>query len=276
VEKISAVYHYNDYKKYLLEVEAKRAGIERGFRSRIAEALGCQNAYVSQIFNSEAHFSLEQAHNLSHFLNHSQEETKFFLLLVDYARAGTQGLKKFFLSEIEMLRQSHLNLKSRVGETAELSQETKNIYYSSPLYPTIHMLITIPEYRTIEKISKVLSTSEDTIRKVVIFLISVGLVQERKGVLTPGKTSIHLDRNSPHINQHHTQWRIAAINSLQFASKEDVHYSTVSSLSENDYHLLRAQLVDLIESYSSTVSASKEEMVVNFNIDFYNLLPNLR
>ncbi|MCC2680394.1 MAG: hypothetical protein K0R29_2970 [Pseudobdellovibrio sp.] len=108
--------------------------------------------------------------------------------------------------------------------------------------------------------------------QVLLFLLQSGIVKEERGKLLPGLTSVHLNRESPLIRQHHTNWRVAAIQSLVTNSKSDVHYSTVSTLSKADAEKLRAEMVSLIEKYVEVVKPSQEEVMYGFNLDFYNLV----
>lgn len=266
------VFDFYDYKRFLTVLETERASFQRGFRSRMAEALDCQNAYISQVLNTHANFSLEQAIKIAEFLALNESETRYFLLLVEHARAGTTTLQKYFKKDIEAMREKHLDIKERVQDAKNLTAENQNIYYSSWLYATIHMLITVPQYRTVTKIASALKADEQLINEAVLFLISAGLAVEIKGELKPGPTQIHLSKDSPHIRQHHTNWRIAAINSLGNNRSNDIHYSTVSSLSLEDAEKLKSILVQTIQDYVKVIGPSKEETLYNFNLDFYSLI----
>lgn len=266
------VFDFDDYKAFLKSVEEQRSSIQRGFRSRLAEVLSCQNAYVSQILNSGANFSLEQGLKLADFLQLNEEESRYFLQLIEYARAGTAELKRYFKREFGALKQKHLNLKDRVPKEKELTPESQSLYYSNFIYPIVHMMVTIPEYRSVSIIAAALRVSEKEIQDAVLFLISTDLIIEKGGELRPGPTLLHLGKDSPHIRQHHTNWRISAIQSLGRLHDDGIHYSTVSSLSKQDAEKLKTKFVTLIKEYVETVGPSREETVYNFNLDFYSLI----
>jgi uncharacterized protein (TIGR02147 family) len=266
------VFDFTDYKAFLKHVEQVRAPIQRGFRSRIAEETGCQNAFISQVLNSGAHFSLEQALKISAFLKLSEDEKQYFLWLVEYGRAGSQDLKNYFLSLMNLLREKNLEIKERVGTALTLSVENQSTYYSQWYFAAIHVLVTIPKFRTVSAIAATLELPVGVVEKAVLFLVSCGLLAESKGELKPGPTQLHLDRGSPNIAKHHSNWRIAAINSLASENSSDIHYSTVSSLSLQDVEKLRSQLVQQIQTYVETVKKSPEETLYGFNLDFFKLL----
>lgn len=268
------VFSYLDYKTFLKAAGESRLSGHRGFRSRLAETLDCQNAYISQVLNTDANFSLEQALKISAFLRLKENETDYFILLVQYARAGTKELSIYFKRDIEKAREQYLNIKNRVPEARTLAPEDQNIYYSSWIYSSIHILVTIPNFNTVKKIATSLSLDENTVGSAVMFLLSTGLLVEKKEILAPGPTQIHLEKHSPHINKHHSNWRISAIHSLSSKNSKssDIHYSTVSSLSRSDVEVLKNQFIAMIQTYVETVRPSKEEALYNFNLDFYSLM----
>src|SRR5687768_11246698 len=97
------VFDYRDYKKYLNDFIKNQASGGHGYRSKIAEALRCHITYISQVLNKDAHFSLEQADELNSFLGHTKDESHYFLLLVQVARAGTHSLRSKFQEQIDLI-----------------------------------------------------------------------------------------------------------------------------------------------------------------------------
>jgi uncharacterized protein (TIGR02147 family) len=268
---MDSVFEFDSYKEFLLAVEHNRAALERGFRTRLAESLGCQNAYVSNVLNKDAHFSLEQGLKICGFLALAGDERKFLLTLIEHARAGTPELRAHFAEELSAMRTKRLNLKDRVGAAFSLSAEAQSVYYSHWTYAAIHMLTTLPDRRDLNGIADALRLPVETVRHALLFLTSVGLVQEKGGRLTAGQSQVHLGRESHQILQHHTNWRLAAIESLMQVAVNDVHYSTVSTLSAADAEKLKARFAKEIEHYVKTVRASPEETLYGFNLDFYSL-----
>lgn len=269
---MKTVFDFTDYKSFLGHTEDARKSYERGFRTKLAEFIGCQSGYISHVLNGSAHFSLEQTLRVAKFLELPASEQKYLLLLVELARAGTKELKEHFEFELKTLRETHLNIKERVGDAQSLSEKNQAIYYSSWHYLAVHVLVSLDGYDNSKSIADALKIPEDLVGKILLFLIQNGIVVESKGTLKPGLTQVHLNRESPLIRQHHTNWRIAAIQSLVNDIKTDIHYSTVSTLSRADAEKLRAEMVSLIEKYVATVAPSKEETMVGFNLDFYSLI----
>ncbi len=260
-----------NYKEFILRLEAEDPRYQRGFRSRLAEHVGCQNAFVSQVLGGRLNFSLEQALLVAEFFGFSEKERKYFLLLVEHERAGTAKLKEYFNEQLASLRQEGLDLQGRIGTDTVLSFEDQAEYYSRPLYSLIHMWITIPGHRTVPALVKALREPESVVRPGVDFLLRTGILVQKGGELTPGKTVMHLGRNSPLIINLHANWRNEAIRSLRSGANTNLHYSTLSSLSHEDFERLQAQMVELINSYVEKVKASPEETVACFTMDFFKV-----
>ncbi len=267
------VFTFSDYKAFLSSVEDTRKSFERGFRTKLATSIGCQSGFISNVLNGDAHFSSEQITGIAKFLNLKAPEQKYLYTLLQLARAGTPDLKNFIQNELTLLRDEYLNIKKRVGDSKALSESDQSVYYSSWHYTAVHLLTTVPGYQSAERIAEGLNLPQAVVNKILLFLVQTGiLVENKNGALTAGNVLIHLNRESPHIRQHHTNWRVAAIQSLALENSDDLHYSTISTLSRLDAEKLKAEMVRLIESYVETVKPSKEEEMVGFTLDFFRLI----
>jgi uncharacterized protein (TIGR02147 family) len=265
-----SIFRFSDYKTYLLQIEDSKR--HKGFRSRIAECTGCQNAFVSQVFNGAVNFSLEQALHISSFLNHGFDEKQYFLWMVEFKRAGTADLRKYFSHLMETLREKNLEIKERAKAPQILGAESQATYYSSWIYSALHIAVMIPKLNTVARLAHALDLPESKIAEAVNFLVENGLVDRVGQNLTSGRAQIHLDRASANINKLHTNWRLEALKSLDHPSTNDLHYSGVSSLSLDDVAEIRAMFVDVIENYLRTVEKSPEETVYTFNLDFFSVI----
>jgi len=266
------VFSFLDYKAYLRHTEEIRKNFERGFRTKLAATIDCHSGFVSNVLNGSAHFSPEQITAIAKFLGLKAAEQKYLYTLLQFARAGTSELKSFIKNELETLQEEQLNIKRRVGNYKSLSESDQAIYYSSWHYTAIHLITMIPSYRTAPSIAAALQLPEAMTKKALFFLVQTGLLAEKKnGEFETGQVAIHLDRESPHIRQHHTNWRVAAIRSLADDQPTDLHYSTISTIAKSDADKLRAEMILMIENYVETVRPSKEEEMIAFNLDFYSL-----
>ena len=268
---MNTLFEYKDYKHYLKDLVKQKPKQGHGFKSAMATAIRCQSAYISRVLNGNAHLSLEQAHELNQFLGHSEEEAEFFILLVLYTRAGTQILKNFFLKKINHALNKRLILKERFKVKMTLAAEDQARYYSSWPYAAIHIATSIPQLETKKAISDYLDLPLPKVSEILDFLCRTGLVIKKGDHFTIGKTRIHLGSDSALISQHHTHWRIKAIQNLDQKQEDTLHYSSMISLSKEDIQKIKTKLVKTIEEYNAIVKDSKEEELRCLTLDFFGL-----
>jgi uncharacterized protein (TIGR02147 family) len=265
------VFDYWDYKPYLIEKIASMANKGRGVKRDMANYLGCQTAYVSQVLNQHVHFSLEQAVKVSQFFQHSKEESRFFLLLVQYQRAGSHDLQEFLKREMEEIIEKRSNLKDRLNIKDSLDETNQHIYYSAWYYAAVHILLSIPYYQTPAKIAEHLKLPLSQIQEILEFLIETGLAVQKGSHYEIGKTRIHLGQDSVQIRRHHTNWRNQSIQSIDKNEKEDLHYSNVLSMSHKDVPRVKEIMIKAIEECREIIKVSKEERLQILTMDFFNL-----
>ena len=261
---MASVFEYLDYRKFLAHSTQ-----ERGQRSRMAEAIRCDNAYLSRVLKGKADLNLEQAELASRQLAMNEDELHFLLLLVQLNRAGTADLKIYFKRQIQALHEKRLSLKNRLQYKKKLSHEDQSTYYSAWYYSAIHVMISIPAFQTKEALATSLNLTPRKIAKVLEFLTQHGLAQEHQGKFQVRTTSIHLGNDSPMISKHHTNWRMRAIDAIDSEEGNDLHYSSVVSLSREDVPKLRALLVKAIEDARAIIKPSKDEVALCYCVDAF-------
>ena len=262
------IWEFTAYRSYL-EEKLGGPGSRTGLRKQLAEAIPVHTTFVSQVLTNRADFSLEQAEAINDFLDHSEEEGEYFILLLLRERAGAVTLRKRFDRKIQEMRDRRLNIKARLQVDKAISSLDQEKFYSSHVYGAAHVLTSIPDFQTTEDLAKALKLSHSRVQDIVEFLARLGVVEVRSGKLRPGSRHIHLSNESELILKHHANWRLHAINSLQFLDREDVHYSGCVSLSQEDAFKVKESLLSNLKSNADTISKSKEELAYVLNIDFY-------
>lgn len=267
MSKVKHLYDFNDYKAYL----GQCAEQERGLKSALANALNCQSAYISQVLNNNAHLSLEQADAANIFLKHSEKESLYFMLLVQFARAGTESLKQFFSNQLSQFQAEQLSYLNRRNIRNSLNDKDQAIYYSSWEYNTIHMAVTIPRLRTKNDLMKAFNISDDRMNRCLEFLLEKGLIKHSAGKYIPGTTENYLERSSPFVRQLHLNMRALAIQSLDRDAIEDAHYSATFTLSKDDVLKVKKKINEALAEIVDIAKESKESQITALSIDFFNL-----
>ncbi len=266
----NSCFAYQDYREYL-KARLPTKGPERGLRSRLAEELRCQSAYISRVFAGESHFSLEHASLISRFLGHGEFEKEYFLLLVHEARAGNRDLVEFYQKKRQEVLERRLVIAERIKVKTGLTKEDQMTYYSSWFYAAIHVMLTVPRLQTASEIAKYLSLPLGQVQKVLDFLESAGLAVQDKEKYRSGESRIHLGRDSPMISKHHANWRMRAVQAVDRFSRDDLFYSGPISIAESDVEKIRGKILKLLEEVEPIFQESSEECVYCLDIDFFRL-----
>ncbi|MES2768956.1 MAG: TIGR02147 family protein [Bdellovibrionota bacterium] len=265
------VINYKKYKKYLADKVDHDSKLTKGLRLKLCDHIGCQPSYLSQVLNGNPQFTLEQAHLINSFFMHNKLEAKYFLLLVQMERAGTKNLKDFFSEQIEEILESRFDLKKRLKETDEIPDEARHRYYSTWYYSAIHIILAIPEFQDIDSIAKRFNLPPQIVKDAIQFLDETGLIKSEKGVYVLTNKTIHLERNSVFIHQHHINWRSQALQSAEKNLPTDMHYSNTCSIARKDFPKIKEIFLKAIEDARTVIRPSKDEELYAITLDVFNV-----
>jgi uncharacterized protein (TIGR02147 family) len=267
-----SIYEFKDYKAFVIEWIVRTPNKGRGQRRRLAEAIGCQTPFVTHVLSGQYHFSLEQAEACARWMGLSEEETEFFILLVVKQRAGTKSLENLVAKRISKQRESQTVLKKRLEIKESMRLEDQLQYYNRWHIAAIHIACTIPELQNLEALQKYFRLPLNQILAALEFLTQHGFIEQgRAGGYKVVKAGIHLEVNSPLMSQHHSNWRLRAIEAINRRQNSDLFYSGVTSVSREDFEWLREKLSQFLEQAIERVKVSKEETLVGLNFDLFEV-----
>ena len=260
------VYNFDDYLVFLSDVLQQNKG-NRGFHARLAEAAGMHPSYLSRILHGSIHLTPDQAAGLCDFWGFNRDEAHYFLGLVNLARAGSPALKKILKAEIQSLKEKQEDLGERLpAEKMDLQKE--NLYYSAWYNCAVHVLLTIPGFRTETAISEKLLLPKDQARKILESLERLGFVRREKNQWLPTKDNVHLSNHSWMAAVHHLNWRTKITDQIQFRRNEDLHYTGVHSLSRSDFKKIKERLLQCLVEIDKTIRPSTEEELCCLLVDW--------
>ncbi len=82
----------------------------------------------------------------------------------------------------------------------------------------------------------------------------------------------NLGSDSPLIIQHHSNWRMQAIASLDPNNQEDLHYSAVVSIRAEDFEKIKTQLIKSVEDARKNWNeAHNEDQLCVMALDWFKL-----
>lgn len=266
-----SVYEYRDYKKFVQDWIEQAPHGGRGYRRALAEAIGCQTPFITHVLSGNYHFSAEQAERCGRWMGLTDQEVEFLVLLVMQQRSGTKTLEKLWERQIADRRKQSVALKKRVAIRDSLSREDQLIYYSSWHYAAVHMALLNPESQHIEGLQEAIQLPLTRLVKILDFLIDRGLVRKDKNLFKVAKSFLHLELESPLVLQHHTNWRLKAVEAVAAHDPENLHYSGVISLSREDFEWVRARLSLLLEEIAERIKGSSDESLATLAFDWFRL-----
>ena len=197
----------------------------------MADAIGCQTPFITHVLTGEYHLSPEQAEACGRWLGLGEMDKEYFVTLVQRARAGTKELEDFYARQIAKIRQQSTLLKKRLKIESGIPPEKRTEYYSSWLYGAIHMAIMIPELQTTDSLVKHFNQTRTRVLTVLNFLDELQIITNKNGRWVQLMPSLHLEEDSALILQHHCNWRLRALESIQQKKSENLHYSAIISTS---------------------------------------------
>jgi len=263
-------FDYLDYRKFLVD-RLPVSGGGRGQRSHLSNELGVQTTFVSRVLHGDAHFSLEHAMGVNRFLGHTEAEAEYFLLLLQFARAGSKDLEEFFRRQILRVQEKRRKLDERVQAKSTLSQEDQMTYYSAWHYSAVHVMLLVPRWQTPQAIAAPLQVPIEKVSEVLEFLLRTGLARSEGGLFRNGENRIHLGGHSPLLPRHHVNWRMRAIQAIDHFRQGDLFYSGPICLSESDAKRLHEMLLKFLVESEKIIGPSPEETVYCLGIDFFHL-----
>jgi uncharacterized protein (TIGR02147 family) len=266
-----SIYYYRDYKQYLKELLNSLPKKGRGMRAQLAQAADCQTTYISQVLSGSAHFNLEQADRISDYFAHNVSENRYFLLLVQFGRAGTTSLRRKLREQIQEIQERQMDLKTHFNLDNPLGDKEQMQYYSNWLYSAIHVMLSIPQYQSRDILAEKLNIEMSFLNDVLNFLVNNGFAEKEGAKYKIGQQRIHLESDSPLIQLHHTNWRLQALKAISHNNKNNLHYSSVVTISKKDAAKLRQQIVRFLDESKKTIAASPEEVPYSLNLDFFGV-----
>lgn len=266
-----SIFEYHNYKKFIIDLIDNSPSEGRGRRKALAESIRCQVAHITHVLSGENHFSMEQAESAARYFALTKDETEYFLLLVQHNRAGTVELRKFMDGLLQELREKNSLLKGRLKIKDTLSREDQAIYYSSWYYAAVHMALTVPTFRSSEKIAEKLGLTAARVQEILEFLLQKGLAHKIANQYRTEKPFLHLEKNSPLISKHHANFRVRALQALDHERNHDLHYSLVFSVEKKDLPKVRECLVKALEGCAEIIRPSREEELACLCIDLFSV-----
>lgn len=266
------IFEFSDYKKYVkkrIESMPKRG---RGQFRKLSEHLNVGSTVISQIFSGSRELTPEQAVQVCQYFALAELETRYFVHLVQKERAATVSFKKYLQLEIDKILEEARTIKARIPAFEEISEEAKARYYSDWTYATVRLLTALPGRDNLDAIAEYLQIPREKLRPTIDFLLQHGICVEKDGMLFNGPTSTHLGDDSPFINAHRRNWRAKALERVNNPQTEDLFYSLIITLSDQDRVLIKEKIIALVTETLKVATPSVPQKLLCLNFDWFEVV----
>ena len=195
----------------LFVIRSKDKSQQRGAFKNIAEYLGVHATLISQILSGTKDFSEEQIFSVCEYLGVAKLETHYLWILLQFERAGSLKLKIHYQQLKQELRKDSLQMSNRIQKKHELTETEKAVFYSSWVYSEIQVATTLNTKVDFKFLCEKFNLGQSRTREILDFLTQIKMIIESGGIFKPGTTATHLEKKSPFITKHHSNWRLKAM-----------------------------------------------------------------
>lgn len=263
-------YKYEDYRSF---INAYVNHIkERGTKSKLAEAAGCQLSYLSQSLKGSVQLTEDHLFGISKFVGLDSKGTEYVSLMGRAERASSRQLRKHILSRMAEMQSEDKVLSNSLGLN-KMRSKFQQKYYSTWYYSAVHIALSIPAFRNQPALIKALDLTPDALMSVIEFLIEIGAIERYENYYRTKEHNIHIPGDSHLHISYNLAWRSFMNQRLQVQNPSDLHYTAIHSLSESDVSELRALIIDFIDKSRKIVAPSDEENLAALTIDFCSFEP---
>jgi uncharacterized protein (TIGR02147 family) len=263
------IFEFDDYKALIRTYLRSLPSRGHGQIKRMAEHVGVHTTLMSQILSGDKDLSLEQAQKAAGFLGLNELETDYFLTLVQIERAGTRDLKKYFENKKADFKKESLKVSKRIHAQKSLSEQERSVFYSTWLFSAVHLFCSTMQGRSLTEIVERFQIPSKQALEILRFLTDSGLCELKDSVYRATVLSTHVEKGSPHLLKHHSNWRIKAIQRSENLADEELMFTGNISLSREDFAKVREVLVQTIKQVSELVKDSPAEDIANLNLDLF-------
>ena len=266
------VYDAKNYVEFVVDtLSLGNKAIPRGRIKDLANLLRCHASFISQIIRGKAHMSHEQAHRFCSYAQLSDEETEFFINLLNRDRAGTNELKALFNGILKRKLVERRSLQKRARLTPTLSRDQEIVYFQSFTYPLIHAALHLPDLKEPKQLSITLGIPEPEVSEALKLLNELGLATQRDEKWHPTVKNLHVGKESPLNRTYHANWRLKTAMLLQEGRRthEHTHFTSLFCISKKDVERIRELILTHLEKVRQEMVASDSERLFVLCLDYF-------
>ncbi|HWU43149.1 MAG TPA: TIGR02147 family protein [Bdellovibrio sp.] len=264
------IFEFEDYRLLISSLVENLPKNGRGEYQKIARALRMHTTYLSQVLKGLKNLNQDQALDFAEYWKFNPLESRYFLLLVDYERAGSTKLKNYIRSQLFQIKEESKRLISRLNIEKVLEEKHQTVFYSSWLYSAVRLASSLDGLQSRAQLGAYFQLDHEDLEKIISFLVTHHLCEQQGEKIVMGAQRTHVSADSPMVSKHHTNWRLKAIDNYTRMKKEDMSFTGPLSISEKDAELVKEKLTQLIREVSELVKNTEAEKLYCLNLDWFH------
>lgn len=264
------IFEARDYRKFVLEKIRSYPNDGYGVQARLAKFIEMHSSSLNTVLTGQRDLTPEQALSTAEFFSLNNLEKEYFVMLVDYSRAGTKKLREYYKEKMESLKEKAAGLRDRPNTSTELPEEAKALFYSDWRYSAIRVASFLPEM-SVEKIADSLNITTESVNRILDFLVLHGLVLKDKGIVRSGPNFTRVRPNNPLVASHHTNWRLKALEEFRNQRPDNLHVTAPLALGADDAQKIKGLFSKAVEDVLAVVEPSPPEEMWCVNLDWFNI-----
>ena len=264
--KIKKIIKYKDYKEFIRDSMP-----ERGSMQTLAKYLKVHPTYISQVFGGDKNINSEQGIRLCKFFQLDSFEQDYFIMLINYARAGSFELRQYWSAKISDAQETSKDVDGHRRKATSLTKSDEALFYSSWQFSAARLSTSLERIKTVDDVAEYLGISKGKAKKIIEFLLQTNLCVKQKDMLAMGPKRVHVKRDSDFVNNHHRNWRLKSMETLEHSSDENFRFTAPISVSQKGYNQLRQILLESVEQCANLVETSDPELLACVSFDLFQL-----
>jgi len=255
--------------------EKKKTDKTLNFTS-LAEGIGVQKAFISQVLTDKANLNLDQAFQIAQHLNFNEEEKEYFLLIVEKERSGLASRKEELTKKIKELQKNFGGSKKSVQAhflDTEKSEDFMREYFLDPYHSIVHVHLTVPEHvRNPFGLAEKLGLSRERLERIFKVLHGLEVIEfeAKKKSVKVLKERLHtVDQNQLNANQQ-VLFRALSLERLITVQKDKrMAFNVTYSADAKTFAEVQKEFHIFIQKVGELVGSAPASEVYQLNFDLF-------
>lgn len=267
------VFTYKNYKAAIRDYLTIRKTIDKGISlGKMSEKTGIQRSYLSNVFADRAELNADQLYQVAQFLNFSEAQIEFLILLRDIELSNVEDRKVKLLAKKKSIQQSQDVSETYLERVAiSVNTEAYTEYFSTPNCPIVHMFLTIPKYaKRPDLICDEINLSPENLRAALITLEKCEIIILTKEQYEVKEFNMHLSDKTYLSRTYASAFRAKAIDYQQRRDNPNDYFFTSSfSANEQTRQEIHQKWMEFLNWLSKKVEKAPSSEVFHINFDLF-------